>query len=92
MTMFGRHKKDESTVEGQELHVLNILDGSGHTEVKFDPNDPVAVQEVRDQFDALMASQRPLAYTMEGGEQGQIIKEFDPTAKETFITPQIQGG
>jgi len=92
MTMFGRHKKDESTVEGQELHVLNILDGSGHTEVKFDPNDPVAVQEVRDQFDALMESQRPLAYTMQDGEQGTIIKEFDPTAKETFITPQIQGG
>jgi len=85
-------KKDETKVEEKVLHVLNILDGSGHTEVKFDPDDAVAVQEVREQFDAIMASQRPLAYTMVDGEQGQIIKEFDPTAKETFITPQIQGG
>jgi len=90
--MFGKRKKDEVKVEEKELHVLNILDGSGHTEVTYDPNDPVAVQEVRDQFDAIMASQRPLAYTMVEGEQGQMIREFDPTAKETFITPQIQGG
>jgi len=88
--MFGT-KKDESTKD-EGLHVLNILDGSGHTEVMFDPNDPVAVQEVRDQFDEIMARQKGLAYTMEAGEGGTVVKEFDPSAKETFITPQIQGG
>lgn len=85
-------KRKKVQVEQGNLHVLCILDSTGHTEVKFDPADPVAVAAVREQFDAIMASQRGLAYTMEGGEQGAVIHEFDPSAKETYVTPQIVGG
>jgi hypothetical protein len=92
--MFGFYKKGEEkeVVQYRDLHVLRILDPTGHTEVKFDPADPVAVAAVREQFDSIMASQRGLAYTMESGEKGAVIHEFDPSAKETYVTPQIVGG
>lgn len=93
--MFGFFKKGEAKEVVQyepPLHVLRILDHTGHTEVTFDPADPVAVAAVREQFDAIMASQHGLAYTMENGEKGAVIHSFDPSARETYVTPQIVGG
>lgn len=90
--MFGFKKKKAEVVDESNLHVLCILDPTGHTEVKFDPADPVAVASVREQFDAIMSSQHGLAYTMENGQKGAVIHSFDPTAKETYVTPQIAGG
>lgn len=85
-------RKKKEVVEQDTLHVLRILDHTGHTEVQFNPADPVAVAAVREQFDAIMAQEHGLAYTMENGEKGAVIREFDPTAKETYVTPQIVGG
>lgn len=90
--MLGFNRKSKPVEKSVEMHSLIILDSSGHTEVKFDPADPKAVQEVREQFDAIMAEQRPLAYTMEDGHAGSIVTEFDPEAKETYLTQQLQGG
>jgi len=88
--MFGKRKDKLQRKPG--LHVLVILDHTGHTEVTYDPTDPVAVQEVRDQFDAIMEAQRPLVYTMVNGEQGSVITEFDPSAEEIYMSPQLVGG
>lgn len=88
--MFGKKKK--VVVEPGRIHVLSILDGTGHTEVTFDPANPVEVASVKEQFDAIMASQHGLAYTMENGVRGEAIREFDATAPETYVTPQIVGG
>jgi hypothetical protein len=92
--MFGFFRKTEEkpVVEFKETHYLRILDHTGHTEVAFNPADPVEVAAVREQFNAIMASQRGLAYTMENGEEGAVIHEFDPSARETYVTPQIVGG
>lgn len=92
--MFGFLKKGEEkpVTEYRPMHVLRILDHTGHTEVAFDPTDPVAVAAVREQFDTIMAQQHGLAYTMENGEQGAVIHSFDPSARETYVTPQIVGG
>ena len=96
--MFAKfRKKGESkpVVEAKDVlkerHVLNILDSSGHTTVTFDPTNKTEVRETRKKFDEIMAAQRGLAYTVNDGET-EIVKNFDPEAKETFITPQLQGG
>ena len=89
MQLFRRKKAE---VKQGSLHVLRILDQTGHTEVKYDPADPVAVAAVKEQFDAIMSAQHGLAYTMENGQKGAVIREFDATAPETYITPQIVGG
>jgi hypothetical protein len=81
-----KKKKDE-----KELHALIVLDGSGHTETTYDPTNPVEVQRVREEFDSIVAASHPLTYKSENGEH-EVIKDFDPTAKEIYVTPQNQGG
>lgn len=84
MQLFNREKK--------ELHVLNILDSTGHTKVEFDPTNTKDVAKVREQFNEIMASQRPLAYAVDESGETNIIQDFDPDAKETFLAQQLQGG
>jgi hypothetical protein len=90
--MFGWNRRQEEEPPQDNLHVLCILDRTGHTEVRFDPADPVAVARVREQFDAIMSSQKSWAYTLDNGTEGEFIREFDPSARETYISPQIVGG
>jgi hypothetical protein len=92
MWFFGKKGEEKPVTEVKTLHYLRILDHTGHTEVAYDPADPVAVASVKEQFDAIMASQHGLAYTMENGEKGAVVRDFDPTAKEMYVAPQIVGG
>lgn len=85
--MFGFKRKNEP----KERHTLNILDSTGHTTISFNPRSKTEVEETRQKFNEIMSEQKGLAYTVNDGE-AETIKRFDPEAKETFITPQIQGG
>jgi len=92
--LFKRNKSQETEVETPKVvepHVLNILDSTGHTTITFDPTSEVEVEETRKKFNEIMAAQHGLAYKVSDGES-ETIREFDPDAKEQFITPQIQGG
>jgi hypothetical protein len=88
MFMFSKQKKKDE----KEMHFLIVLDGNGDTQTEFDPADPVAVQAVRDEFNAIVAAQRPLTYKSDKDGEFEATRDFDPTAKETWVTPQNQGG
>lgn len=92
---FSRKGQEKPVVEAKDVlkerHVLNILDGSGHTTITFDPTNKAEVEKTRKAFNEIMTAQKGLAYTVTDGE-AEVVKNFDPEAKETVVTPQIQGG
>lgn len=72
------------TLQGQ----LTILDGTGDTEVKWDPNVQVEVDAARAQFD-LLKGKGYLAYRK---DDNQVIRDFDPDAREIVMKQPTAGG
>lgn len=67
------------------MHVINVMDSSGHTTVTWDPQVPESVTEAKREFDDLVArgySIFRMNLVHEDGivveDTGQRITEFDP--------------
>ena len=71
------------------MHKMMILDRTGHTTVEWIPTDEAAIKAATEAFNA--AIQNGLAYKVEGKTR-EMIREFDATATEIIITPQLVGG
>ena len=72
------------------LHVLRILDESGDTQLRFDPEDAASVREVEERFEELM--RRNFVAFDVSTQPGRIIREFDPEAREVIVSHQFSGG
>jgi hypothetical protein len=77
-------------------HTLYILDKTGHTELLYAPDDADRVEEVRAEFDKIIA-QGYLAYAWTPGPNGEegdatVIRKFDPSLPAIRMSPQIVGG
>lgn len=73
-------------------HVLRVMNGSGHTDVTYDPTDAVAVEEVRAEFDALIKRNFMMFSAPTATEQGQQMRTFDPEVETIIATLPIAGG
>jgi hypothetical protein len=73
------------------MSVLRILDKFGDTAIKWDVKDKLSVQEVKQKFDEMVASGQ-LAYRIDSPSKGEVIRKFDPTAKEIIIHAPLVGG
>jgi hypothetical protein len=76
---------------------MRVLSRSGDTATAWDTTDEASVEEVRRQFDELVRGQRNWAYAYPApvGDKvakPEIIREFDPTAREIVVAPQLVGG
>lgn len=72
---------------------LRILDHTGDTKVEWDILDPASVAEVKAKFDQVLAESRGLAYrTDANGGNAEKITEFDESAPQIIISPQLVGG
>ena len=68
-----------------------VMDATGDTRHEFDPADAAAVVEAENRFRELTGAGFTAAVrTAEG--RSELIRSFDPTAKETLFFPRLQGG
>jgi hypothetical protein len=72
-------------------HVMNVLDRSGHTRIGWDPSNEDEVEFARGVFeDKTAAGFR--AFKVRNGEQSTRMDDFDPSAREMMLVPQLKGG
>ena len=70
---------------------LRILNESGDTTLEWDLEDKVSVEAVRKEFDTIIASGY-MAFSITSPTQGEVIRKFDPAAKEIIMTAPMVGG
>jgi hypothetical protein len=73
------------------MHTQIAMDVTGDTRHMFDPADAQSVAEGRARFDAL-TQQGYSAAKRTGSGTSTLIREFDPTARETLFVPRLVGG
>jgi hypothetical protein len=73
------------------MHTLIIMDHTGDSRHSFDPTDLTSVTEARLRFEKLNAAGY-IAAKRTGNGTSEVIRQFDPTAKETLFIPRLVGG
>jgi hypothetical protein len=81
------------------MHMMNILDRTGHTNVTWDPDDKVSVADAKDKFEEMIRrgyTAFAINTTEDDGitieEKGTRITVFDPKAGKVMMIPQLVGG
>jgi hypothetical protein len=74
-------------------NTLCVMDQTGDTRTIWSPDNEAEVAAAKSTFDALKAKGY-LAYQVKGekGENGEVMKEFDPKAGRVIMIPQPIGG
>jgi hypothetical protein len=73
------------------MHTLIIMDHTGDSRHQFDPNDSVEVLDAERRFRELnMAGFAAAKRTANG--MSEVIRQFDPTVRETLFIPRLVGG
>jgi hypothetical protein len=71
---------------------MSVLDKTGDSKIKWNPDNEGEVVAARAHFDALKAKGYVGYRTEHGGGRGSVIREFDPAASEIIMAPQSRGG
>lgn len=72
-------------------HTLSILNGTGDTSIVWETDDAKQIAVAKAAFDQIV--KHSLAYqTDENGQNAEVIREFNPNAPQTIVSPQIIGG
>lgn len=81
------------------MHVMNVMDITGHTTVTWDPENKESVRDAKAEFKRLIAagySAFRMNVVSENGivveEKGERITTFDPDAGKVMMVPQLVGG
>jgi len=71
---------------------LHLMDSTGDTRIEWDPTKPDEVKMARKAFDEAK-KKKYLTYKVDRrGNQGELLREFDPAAERIICTPQTVGG
>jgi hypothetical protein len=73
------------------MHFQIIMDRSGDTRHQFDAADATAVAEAERRFSELIGAGF-IAARRTGNGTSELVRRFDPTAKETVFVPRLVGG
>ena len=80
------------------MHVMDVMDSSGHTTVTWDPTDEAGVADARREF-ARLIREGYQAFRMEAQgdnvvveNKGERVSQFDPEAGRLLMVPQRVGG
>jgi hypothetical protein len=73
------------------MHTFIVLDHTGDSRHHFDPNDYVEVLDAKRRFRELSEAGYTAAKRTGNGTSG-VIRQFDPTVKETLFIPRLVGG
>lgn len=80
------------------MHVMNVLDATGHTTVTWDPTDADSVRDAEREFQGLRGRGYSAFRMVTVGdsavveEPGERIDTFDPQAGKIVMIPQRAGG
>jgi len=70
---------------------MRILDQSGDTALEWDLRKKESVQAVKQAFDQII-KEGYMAVRIDSPTEGEVIRKFDPTAKEIIVTAPMVGG
>jgi hypothetical protein len=73
------------------MHFQIVMDTSGDTRHQFAPDDASAVAEAEKRFRELFEAGF-IAAKRTGNGTSELVRQFDPTAKETVFIPRLVGG
>jgi hypothetical protein len=73
------------------MHALIVMDHTGDSRHYFDPTDSTSVTEARVRFQKLSEAGY-IAAKRTGNGNSEVIRQFDPTARETLFIPRRVGG
>lgn len=73
------------------MHAMQIMDRTGHTEVRWNPRDADEVAVARATFET-MREKGYRAFVSDDGDKGKRVDEFDPQIKRMIFVPQLRGG
>lgn len=73
------------------MSVMRVLTVHGDTTLEWTAKDELSTREVKEKFDE-MVSAGYLAYRIDSTTTGELVREFDPKAKELLITAPLVGG
>jgi hypothetical protein len=73
------------------MHIQIVMDRTGDTRHQFDPNDELEVAESRKRFKELTDAGYTAAKRT-GDGTSELLRQFDPTARETLFFPRLKGG
>lgn len=74
------------------MSVMNVMDRTGDTRIEWNPASKDEVAMAKAAFDAAKAK-KYLTYKVDSqGNQGELIRTFDPSAERIVATPQTVGG
>jgi len=75
-----------------EKSMLSIPTADGDLRIMWDPRDKDEVKAAKEAFHKAK-DKGMIAYTVDPkGEQGEVIREFDPTQSKIIMTKQLVGG
>lgn len=74
------------------INEMRVLDHTGDTKIEWNPRRGEETNAAREMFDKLK-KRGYLAYKLKrDGTQGEVIREFDPSAERIVMSPAMQGG
>jgi len=73
------------------MHVMRILDSTGDTALEWDLRKKGSVEAVKQTFDQII-KEGYMAVRIDSPTEGEVIRKFDPTAKEIIVTAPMVGG
>lgn len=71
---------------------LRVMGQSGDTKLTWDPDKPDEVEHVRRMFVDMRAKGYNAYAVKEKGEQGELVREFDPSAAKIILAAPMRGG
>jgi hypothetical protein len=73
------------------MHQQIVMDISGDTRHQFDPEDATGVAEAEKRFRELTGAGF-IAAKRTGTGTSELVRQFDPAARETVFIPRLVGG
>ena len=73
-------------------HTMQIMDPTGHTTVSWSVDNAAEVEIARTAFDEMTRKGYQAFRVNKAGGQGTRMTEFDASAEEMLLIPQLVGG
>lgn len=71
---------------------MSTLDSSGDTKSTWDSDNPAEVAAAKATFDELTKKGYSAFRVNKKGDQGELMREFDPNAEAVIMVPRMVGG
>jgi hypothetical protein len=74
------------------MHTQIVMDHNGDSRHEFDPDDVVSRAGAEERFRDLSADGFRAVALGRDGQPGTLLRNFDPSVRETLFIPQLEGG